>query len=612
MPSSVTPATGPPRGILARVDGLDAWLHVTLVLLTVASAVRYVQGHGLGDAASVVLGGAAAVLAVYAVRRRVPWRGRRWWPPVWFAGVAGTWIALVLLAPSFAWCAVPLAFVALRVLPFGAACAVVSAMVVIVAVAWSGMRQMIDPTVLVGPACVAVLAVVAYQALDRDARLRQRLLDELREAQSELADTQHHSGRLAERARLSREIHDSVAQGLSSINLLLQAAEQDWDRRPDIARELVGQAARSARDGLDETRRLVRDLATDPQEVVGVPAALAEIARQTMQPGGLDVEVRVHGEQVPLTAETATALLRTARGALANVVEHADAARATMTLTFQETSVQPGRPRRRSRLRPGVAPHQRRRRTRSRPPRTAVADARSGRAAGGGVGPGGGHGGGSLGTAAVHRVAVIALVLVDDHPVVRAGLRALLESQPDLEVVGEAADAEGAVRTVRETAPAVVLMDLNLGAGPGGAEVTARLRTLAEPPQVLVLTTYDTEADILAAVDAGAIGYLLKDAPPAELFRAVRATARGEVVLAPTVAARLVSRVGSTDSAITEREIEVLELLAEGLANAELARRLLVSEATVKSHLSHIYAKLGVDTRAGAVAKAIERRVIRT
>lgn len=206
---------------------------------------------------------------------------------------------------------------------------------------------------------------------------------------------------------------------------------------------------------------------------------------------------------------------------------------------------------------------------------------------------------------------MIEIVLVDDHPVVRAGLRALLEGQPDLSVVGEAADANGALRTVRATTPAVVLMDLNLGASTGGAEVTNLLRTLPAPPQILVLTTYDTEADILAALDAGAVGYLLKDAPPAELFRAVRATARGEIVLSPTVAARLVSRVGSTDSVLTEREIEVLELLAHGLANAELARRLLVSEATVKSHLSHIYAKLGVDSRAGAVAKAIERRIIR-
>ncbi len=203
------------------------------------------------------------------------------------------------------------------------------------------------------------------------------------------------------------------------------------------------------------------------------------------------------------------------------------------------------------------------------------------------------------------------IVLVDDHPVVRAGLRALLESQSDLVVVGEAASAGDAESVVRRTRPDIVLMDLNLGGGPGGAAVTAHLRAFPEPPTVLVLTTYVTEADILAALDAGAGGYLLKDARPEELFRAVRAVARGETVLASEVAAVLVRRVHSPEPALTEREVQILGLLADGLANKEMARRLLVSEATVKSHLSHIYTKLGVDTRAGAVAKAIEQRVIR-
>ena len=203
------------------------------------------------------------------------------------------------------------------------------------------------------------------------------------------------------------------------------------------------------------------------------------------------------------------------------------------------------------------------------------------------------------------------LVLVDDHPVVRAGLRALLESQPDLLVVDEAPDSAGAREVVGRTRPDVVLMDLNLGGGPGGAAATTQLRALPEPPQVLVLTTYTTEADVLAALDAGAAGYLLKDAPPEELFRAVRAVARGETVLASEVAALLVRRAQSPVPALTEREVQILGLLAGGLANKEMARRLLVSEATVKSHLSHIYTKLGVDTRAGAVARAIEQRIIR-
>jgi DNA-binding NarL/FixJ family response regulator len=203
---------------------------------------------------------------------------------------------------------------------------------------------------------------------------------------------------------------------------------------------------------------------------------------------------------------------------------------------------------------------------------------------------------------------MIRVALVDDHPVVRAGMRALVEGQEDLSVVGEASDAHSAEQLVAAVRPDVALMDLNLGSGPGGAETTARLRALPEPPHVLVLTTYDTEADIMSAIDAGASGYLLKDAPPEDLFRAIRGTARGETVLAPAVAARLVRRSGPL---LTEREVEILGLLATGRSNRDMARSLFVSEATVKSHLSHIYTKLEVDTRAAAVARAIEQRIIR-
>lgn len=208
---------------------------------------------------------------------------------------------------------------------------------------------------------------------------------------------------------------------------------------------------------------------------------------------------------------------------------------------------------------------------------------------------------------------MIRIVLVDDHPVVRAGLRALVESQDDLTVLGEADGMDAALAAVSEHRPDVVLMDLSLGAGqPGGAAVTAAVRALPQRPEVLVLTTYDTESDILRALEAGARGYLLKDAPPDELFAGIRATARGETVLAPSVAATLVRRSTPGATTITEREVEVLELLSRGLGNKEMARELFVSEATVKSHLSHIYTKLGVDTRAGAVAAAIEQRIIRS
>ncbi|WP_243229037.1 response regulator transcription factor [Microbacterium sp. CIAB417] len=203
------------------------------------------------------------------------------------------------------------------------------------------------------------------------------------------------------------------------------------------------------------------------------------------------------------------------------------------------------------------------------------------------------------------------LVLVDDHPVVRAGLRALLESSEDFDVVGEAGDAASAVERVAAERPDVVLMDLSLGDGVGGIEATRRLSAGEHAPAVLVLTTYDTESDILRALDAGARGYLLKDAPPAELFAGIRAVAKGEPALAPSVAATLMRRAASPEPRMTEREVEVLELLADGQGNREMAKALFVSEATVKSHLSHIYTKLGVDTRAGAVAAAIEQRIIR-
>jgi DNA-binding NarL/FixJ family response regulator len=203
------------------------------------------------------------------------------------------------------------------------------------------------------------------------------------------------------------------------------------------------------------------------------------------------------------------------------------------------------------------------------------------------------------------------LVLVDDHPVVRAGLRALIESSDGLPVVGAAGDAAAARPVIAETGPDVVLMDLSLGDGVGGLEATKRVKALPEPPAVLVLTTYDTESDILRALDAGAAGYLLKDVPPHDLFAGIRSVARGEPALAPSVTGVLMRRASSPEPRMTEREVEVLELLADGLGNRELARALFVSEATVKSHLSHIYTKLAVDTRAGAVAAAIEQRIIR-
>ncbi|MEU8779396.1 response regulator transcription factor [Streptomyces sp. NPDC048606] len=206
----------------------------------------------------------------------------------------------------------------------------------------------------------------------------------------------------------------------------------------------------------------------------------------------------------------------------------------------------------------------------------------------------------------------IRLLLADDHPVVRAGLRAVLDTEPDFAVVAEAPTAERAVELAASEPVDVVLMDLRFGSGMHGSAATAAITALPDGPRVLVLTTYDTDADILAAVEAGASGYLLKDAPPEELAAAVRTAAAGQSALAPAVALRLMDRMRTPAEALTKRELEVLQLVADGLSNQQISKRLFLSQATVKSHLVHVYAKLGVDSRTSAVAAAAGRRLIRT
>lgn len=205
----------------------------------------------------------------------------------------------------------------------------------------------------------------------------------------------------------------------------------------------------------------------------------------------------------------------------------------------------------------------------------------------------------------------IRVFLVDDHLVVRAGLRALLDTQPDVEVVGEASSGEEAATAIPSASPDLVMMDLDMGTGMHGAEAIKRLRSDGVDVPVLVFTTYDTDADVVRAVDAGAIGYLLKDSTPDEIFGAVRGAVAGRSVLSPTVASRLVQQMQRPQEALTARESELLSLLAEGMTNRELGKALFISEATVKTHLGHIYAKLGVDTRSAAVSVALRRDGIR-
>jgi DNA-binding NarL/FixJ family response regulator len=205
---------------------------------------------------------------------------------------------------------------------------------------------------------------------------------------------------------------------------------------------------------------------------------------------------------------------------------------------------------------------------------------------------------------------VITVLVVDDHPVVRSGLIGLLDVEDDLEIVGEAADGEEALARVAALAPDVVLMDLRMPRL-DGAGATARIVADHPGSKVLVLTTYDTDGDIVRAVEAGATGYLLKDTPRAQLVEAVRAAARGETVLAPAVAARLVSRMRAPAvETLTQREVQVLRCVSRGLSNAEIGRELFIGEATVKTHLLRAFAKLGVDDRTRAVTVAMELGIL--
>ena len=205
----------------------------------------------------------------------------------------------------------------------------------------------------------------------------------------------------------------------------------------------------------------------------------------------------------------------------------------------------------------------------------------------------------------------IRVLIVDDHPVVREGLVGLLETQDDISIIGRASNGREAIAAAMKAEPDLVLMDLQMPEV-GGTEAIAEIKQRLPACQILVLTTYDTDADILHAIEAGATGYLLKDAPREELFRAVREAANGTPALSPVVARRLLEHTRRpTFETLTAREIEVLERAARGTTNADIAADMLLSEATVKSHLAHIYRKLGVHDRTAAVTTALDKGIIR-
>jgi DNA-binding NarL/FixJ family response regulator len=204
----------------------------------------------------------------------------------------------------------------------------------------------------------------------------------------------------------------------------------------------------------------------------------------------------------------------------------------------------------------------------------------------------------------------ISLLLVDDHPVVRDGLRGMFESVPGFTVLAEASSGPEAIEKAAEFDPDVILMDLRMPGG-GGVEAITELTRRGARAKILVLTTWDTDTDTLPAIEAGATGYLLKDAPRDELFNGVREAAEGRTVLSPAVASRVVSAVRTpAPSPLAARERQVLALVAKGTSNRDIAKELFISEATVKTHLSHLFTKLAVNDRAAAVAKGYELGIL--
>ncbi|MFI0372136.1 sensor histidine kinase [Actinomadura sp. 1N219] len=316
---------------MTRTEGrIRLAMHAGFFLLLAASASRLVVRHGL-DGSTPALLALCGVLGVGYAVGVVLWdvlgrRGRL----AWLAAVVVCWLALVIAAPSFAWCAVPLFFVALRLLSPRAALAAVVVLTGAVIFAGVYLADRVDPSLVLAPIAVAAMAAVIFLEL-------QRLIDELVRTRGELADTQRAAGVLEERERLSREIHDTLAQGLTSMGILLQAADRQWDAAPDDARRHLRQAADAAAANLDEARHFVRALAPPALASGSLPAALADLAGEEAE--GPRVRFRTEGDEFPVDADAQAALLRVAQAAVANAREHAAAATVMITLTYLDDAV---------------------------------------------------------------------------------------------------------------------------------------------------------------------------------------------------------------------------------------------------------------------------------
>ena len=339
----------PPRRPTADPDAgwLAAVLDSAFLLLLAASLARYLTHHPGNPAVPWVLGLSAALAAAQLTGSRLlrtrPARPARTTRSTTrtgpalgpFAVVVALWVVLVLLAPSFAWCAVPLVYTALRALPARAAIPLVAVLTALVVVAQARLAHSVDPILLLVPPAVAAPATAVFLYMERQAVRQRALIDDLVRTRRELAATERREGTLAERGRLAMEIHDTLAQGLSSQQMLLQAADRTWDADPATARTHVRTAGAVAARNLAEARRFVHDLA--PAELADggtLDHALRALADRESAESGLPVRFHLDGTPVPLPAAAQAALLRIAQGALANVREHAGASAAAITLSY--------------------------------------------------------------------------------------------------------------------------------------------------------------------------------------------------------------------------------------------------------------------------------------
>ncbi|WP_214413997.1 sensor histidine kinase [Sphaerisporangium fuscum] len=317
---------------------LNGAMHAGFYLLLAASGLRLVSRHELGPrtVASLAVGGLLALTYTAGVafwtrlgRRRV----------VWLGGVAAVWLALVVLAPSFSWCAVPLLFLCLRSLNARGFAVAAAALTLVVIAAQLEIAQEADLSLVLAPIGIAAMTAVIFWELQRESAARQLLIDDLISTRGTLADSRHRTGVLEERERLAREIHDTLAQGLTSMGILLQAADRMWASDPALARAHVRRAAAAAAENLDEARRFVRDLQPPALVDVSLPEALARLCASAGDDTELDVRFRQEGERYPLEPDVQAALLRVAQGALANVRDHSCAGTATVTLSYLDGEV---------------------------------------------------------------------------------------------------------------------------------------------------------------------------------------------------------------------------------------------------------------------------------